>query len=80
MRAITCTAYGRPADVLRPEAIDEPGVGDDQVLVQVRAASLNPADWHMVRGTPFIARLQFGLRRPKLDHRALQPAVRRPNG
>jgi NADPH:quinone reductase-like Zn-dependent oxidoreductase len=57
--------YGPPADVLRPEDIDKPVVGDNEVLVRVRAASSNPVDWHAVRGQPYIARLAFGLRRPK---------------
>ena len=64
MRAITCSGYGRPTEMLRPADIDEPTLPDDHVLVQVRAAALNPADWHLVRGTPYIARLQVGLRRP----------------
>ena len=64
MRATTCTGYGRPADVLRLEEIDEPTLGDEDVLVAVRAASINPADWHLIRGIPYIARLQVGLRRP----------------
>ncbi len=64
MRAITCSGYGRPADVLRLDEIDEPTVGDDEVLVAVHAASLNPADWHLIRGVPYVARLQMGLRRP----------------
>src|SRR3954468_17395428 len=64
MRAITCSAYGRPTEVLRVEDVDDPVVGDDDVLVRVRAAALNAADWHLVRGTPAIARLSVGLRRP----------------
>ena len=40
-------------------------VTDDGVLVRVRATSVNPADWHLMRGDPRIARLQMGLRRPK---------------
>ena len=65
MKAITCRSYGAPADVLQLVDTDEPAIADDEVLVQVHAASVNPADWHLVRGTPFVARLQFGLRRPK---------------
>jgi NADPH:quinone reductase-like Zn-dependent oxidoreductase len=67
MRAITCTGYGRPTDALRLTEVDEPAIGDDQVLVAVRAAALNPADWHLVRGVPYLARLQIGLRRPGFD-------------
>ena len=67
MRAITCTGYGPPADVLHLVDLDEPIVGDDEVLVTVHAASLNPADWHLVRGMPYLARLRIGLRRPSFD-------------
>lgn len=35
------------------------------MLVRVRAASVNPADWHVIRGEPLVARLSFGLRAPK---------------
>jgi NADPH:quinone reductase-like Zn-dependent oxidoreductase len=67
MRAIACTRYGRPADVLQPADVDVPTLGDDQVLVAVRAASVNPADWHLIRGNPYLARLQIGLRRPSFQ-------------
>ena len=67
MRAITCTGYGRPTSVLRLADVDEPAPGDDQVLVAVHAASLNPADWHLIRGNPSVARLQVGLRRPSFE-------------
>jgi len=65
MKAIVHHEYGSPVDVLALEEIDRPVCGDDEVLVRVRAASVNPADWHMVRGVPYIARLSFGLRAPK---------------
>ncbi|WP_246268205.1 NAD(P)-dependent alcohol dehydrogenase [Acrocarpospora macrocephala] len=42
-----------------------PAVNDDEVLIRVRAASVNPLDWHFMRGKPYIARTQFGLFRPK---------------
>jgi NADPH:quinone reductase-like Zn-dependent oxidoreductase len=67
MRAITCTGYGRPTDVLAVADVDDPALGDDEVLVEVHAASVNPADWHLVEGTPRLARLQIGLRRPSFD-------------
>jgi NADPH:quinone reductase-like Zn-dependent oxidoreductase len=67
MRAITCTGYGRPSDVLTITDIDEPTLDDDQVLVAVHAASVNPADWHLIRGNPYLARLQIGLRRPSFQ-------------
>jgi NADPH:quinone reductase-like Zn-dependent oxidoreductase len=58
--------YGSP-DVLRLEEIDKPVPADDQVLVRVRAASVNPLDWHYMEGTPYVARLlEFGLLQPKV--------------
>jgi NADPH:quinone reductase-like Zn-dependent oxidoreductase len=63
MRAVTQDRYGRP-DVLRLTPVAVPAIGDDGVLVRVRAVSLNAADWHMSRGEPFIARIGSGLRRP----------------
>ncbi|MCA1693083.1 MAG: NAD(P)-dependent alcohol dehydrogenase [Actinobacteria bacterium] len=66
MRAIICRSYGPPDDVLQLAHVADPAVADDEVLVRVHATSINPADWHIVRGTPSISRLQFGLRRPSL--------------
>ena len=63
MKAVIYDRYGSP-DVLELREIDEPVVGDDQVLVRVRAASVNPADWHSMRGLPYTARFVFGLRKP----------------
>ena len=65
MKAIVQDEYGPPGEVLELQDIDVPLVEDDAVLVRVRATSLNPADWHLMRGKPYVARLQFGLRRPK---------------
>jgi NADPH:quinone reductase-like Zn-dependent oxidoreductase len=67
MKAITCTGYGRPTTVLSPTDVNEPSLENDQVLVEVHAASVNPADWHLIRGVPYIARLQIGLRRPSFE-------------
>ncbi|HWL36578.1 MAG TPA: NAD(P)-dependent alcohol dehydrogenase [Frankiaceae bacterium] len=64
MRAILCDGYGAPADVLRVGDVDEPHLADDAVLVEVHAASVNPADCHLIRGLPRIARLSVGLRGP----------------
>jgi NADPH:quinone reductase-like Zn-dependent oxidoreductase len=64
MKAIVYDRYG-PPDVLRLREIDAPVAADDEVLVSVRACSVNPADWHTMTGTPQVARLQFGLRGPK---------------
>lgn len=66
MRAIVQTEYGS-ADVLRLEDVDKPVVPDNGVLVRVYAASINAGDWHLMRGTPFLARLMFGgLLKPKI--------------
>jgi NADPH:quinone reductase-like Zn-dependent oxidoreductase len=65
MRAILCERYGPPGEVLRLAEVDEPAIAGDEVLVRVRATSVNPADWHLVRGVPHIARLSFGPRRPR---------------
>jgi NADPH:quinone reductase-like Zn-dependent oxidoreductase len=64
LKAITYQSYGSPA-VLELQEVDEPVVKDDEVLVGVRAASVNPRDWHFMRGLPYFMRLQFGLRKPK---------------
>ncbi len=64
MKAIICRGYGPPEEVLHLVDVDEPAVADDEVLVRVHATSVNPADWHLVRGVPSIARLQFGWRTP----------------
>jgi NADPH:quinone reductase-like Zn-dependent oxidoreductase len=45
--------------------VEKPACQEDEVLVEVRAASANPADWHLMRGAPFLARLANGLRKPK---------------
>jgi NADPH:quinone reductase-like Zn-dependent oxidoreductase len=65
MKAIVYYNYG-PPDVLKYEEIEKPTAGDDQVLVKVRAASVNPLDWHFMRGTPYFVRIMTGLRRPKV--------------
>jgi NADPH:quinone reductase-like Zn-dependent oxidoreductase len=64
MKAIVCRTYGSP-NVLHVEETATPTPVDDQVLVRVRAASVNPYDWHFMRGSPFIMRMMSGLTRPK---------------
>jgi NADPH:quinone reductase-like Zn-dependent oxidoreductase len=64
VKAIARDSYGSP-DVLELTDIDKPEPRDDEVLLRVHAASVNPADWHILRGVPYIARMQFGLRKPK---------------
>ena len=65
MKAIVQKSYGAPQEVLAFDDIAGPVVGEDDVLVRVQAASVNPADWHIIRGDPYLARLSFGLRGPK---------------
>ncbi|HEX6256973.1 MAG TPA: NAD(P)-dependent alcohol dehydrogenase [Euzebyales bacterium] len=65
MKAIVQDTYGGP-DVLRLEDVDMPSPEPDQVLLRVRAAAVNPADWHFMRGEPYVMRVMgFGLRRPR---------------
>src|SRR6266851_1986641 len=65
MKAIAQDKYGSP-DVLRLREVDKPVPLDDEVLVQVRAAAVNTADWIALTGRPYAARLAFGFFRPKL--------------
>jgi NADPH:quinone reductase-like Zn-dependent oxidoreductase len=65
MRAIVQERYGAPERVLRLEERDRPSVGDGDVLVRVRATSVNTPDWITVAGVPYILRLRSGLRRPR---------------
>ena len=64
MKAIVYHGYGSP-DVLRCEETDKPTAGDDGVLIKVRAASVNPYDWHFMRGMPYFVRIAAGLGKPK---------------
>jgi NADPH:quinone reductase-like Zn-dependent oxidoreductase len=64
MRAIVYRRYG-PPDVLQCEEVEKPTVGDNQVLIKVRAASVNPYDWHFMRGEPYLLRLMAGPRKPR---------------
>jgi NADPH:quinone reductase-like Zn-dependent oxidoreductase len=65
MKALVQERYGAPHELLELREVDEPAPADDAVLVRVHATSVNPADWHMLRGDPRIARLQMGLGKPK---------------
>ena len=65
MRAITYTEYG-PPEVLQFTEVAKPTPKDDEVLIRIRAASVNPLDWHYLRGAPYVVRLMTGWRRPKV--------------
>jgi NADPH:quinone reductase-like Zn-dependent oxidoreductase len=64
MRAVAHDKFGSP-DVLELGEVDRPDLEDDGVLVKVRAASINPADWYGLTGRPYVARPQVGLRKPR---------------
>src|SRR5215472_13265244 len=63
MKAIVCRKYG-PPDVLKYEEIEKPVPRDDEVLIRVKAASVNPVD-RLFRGKPYVLRLMTGLSKPK---------------
>ncbi len=63
MRAAVRTQYG-PPDVVQLREVERPVPGDNEVLLEIRAASANPYDWHVVRGEPYFIRLGGGLRAP----------------
>jgi NADPH:quinone reductase-like Zn-dependent oxidoreductase len=64
MKAITRTTYGS-AESLTFDEVPMPEVMDSDVLVRVEASSVNPLDWHFVRGEPYLLRMNAGFRRPK---------------
>jgi len=64
MKAIVYTEYGSP-DVLQLKDVEKPVPADDEVLIKVRAASVNAADLHYLRADPFPIRLMSGLLKPK---------------
>ncbi len=65
MKAIVYAKYG-PPDVLELKEVEKPAPKDDEVLIKVHAASANAADWHLLRGDPFLLRLTgTGLLKPK---------------
>jgi NADPH:quinone reductase-like Zn-dependent oxidoreductase len=73
MKAIAQNRYG-PAEVLALRDIDKPPVGDREVLVEVRAAGVDPGVWIAMTGRPYAARLAFGLRRPRVPVRGMDVA------
>jgi NADPH:quinone reductase-like Zn-dependent oxidoreductase len=64
VKAFICEQYG-PPETLRMAEVEKPAPDADEVLVKVRAVSVNPADWHSMRGKPLFSRATLGLLRPK---------------
>src|ERR671910_300388 len=76
MRAIVQDIYGSP-DVLELREIDKPEAGDDEVLMRVHAAGVDPGVWHLMTGLPYLVRIMgFGLRKPKVRIRGRDVAGR----
>jgi len=76
MKAVVQYTYGSP-DVLELREIDKPVVGDDEVLVQVHAAGVDPGVWHLMTGLPYLVRVMgYGLRTPKVGIRGRDVAGR----
>jgi NADPH:quinone reductase-like Zn-dependent oxidoreductase len=76
MNAVVQDSYGS-ADVLELRDIDRPVVGDDEVLLQVRAAGVDPGVWHLMTGLPYLVRIMgYGLRTPKVGVRGRDVAGR----
>jgi len=64
MKAIVYRCYGSP-DVIEFEDVEKPAITDDEILVKVHAAGVNPLDWHYMRGSPYLMRFGTGLGKPK---------------
>src|ERR1035437_2741205 len=75
MKALVYHDYGSP-DVLHLEEIEKPTAGDNDVLIKVCAASVNPYDWHSMRGLPYLVRIFVGLRKPKITRLGVDGAGR----
>ena len=75
MKAIVQDRYGSP-DILELRDIESPNIDDEQVLVEVHAASVNALDWHATRGMPYLIRLDGSLRKPKHRVRGVDLAGR----
>src|SRR5918995_6289934 len=74
MKAIVQERYGS-ADVLELREVEKPQPGDDEVLIRVQAAGIDPGVWHLMTGLPYLVRLMgFGLRKPKIRIRGTDVA------
>lgn len=65
MKAVVYEGFGSP-DILRCQDIEKPTPGENEVLIKVRAASINPLDWKLMKGGPFLVRILLGLGKPKI--------------
>ncbi len=65
MKAIVQDAYGMPQDVLTLQEIEKPTIGEEEVLVKVRAAGVHIGDWLVGSGLPYMIRMGYGLTKPK---------------
>lgn len=73
MKAIAQDVYGS-AEMLKLREVDQPSIGDKEVLVEVRAAGVDPGVWIVMTGRPYAVRLAFGLRRPRVPVRGMDVA------
>jgi NADPH:quinone reductase-like Zn-dependent oxidoreductase len=64
MKGVVHRCYGSP-DVVRYEDVRKPVPADDEVLIKVHAASVNPLDWHYLEGTPYLIRIGAGFGKPE---------------
>src|SRR5690606_34219460 len=71
MKAIVCTSYGSP-DVLHLQEVAKPTAKDNEVLIQVHSAVVGPADCAFRKGSPFIVRLIYGLRKPRIQSQGVE--------
>jgi len=65
MKALVQDKYGAPQDVLTLQEIEKPTIGEEDVLVQVRAAGVHIGDWLVGSGLPYMIRMGYGLTKPK---------------
>jgi NADPH:quinone reductase-like Zn-dependent oxidoreductase len=76
LKAIVQDRYGS-ADVLELRDLDKPEIGEDEVLIRVRAAGVDPGVWHLMTGLPYLVRaMGYGLRAPKTRVRGMDVAGR----
>src|SRR5215218_2864510 len=74
MKAIVQDKYGS-ADVLELREVEKPHPGDDEVLIRVHAAGIDPGVWHLMTGLPYLVRVMgFGVRKPKIRIRGVDAA------